>query len=281
MVEPQPRGDGVDLPRTQHRTVWRGEVLGARIAEVVLGRPQAGPIGGGFDAGRLDRNQVLVDATAAGLCQQLLQNHLGLLVLALAEAMVPNLPLRIYEVERRPVAVPEGIPYRIVAVDRDRIGDPQFVGGSADIVEVVLDVELWGVHTDDDQALVLVLVGAGAEVGKGAQPVDAGVGPEVDQDDVAAEVGCGQRRRVEPPGRPVERGHPPFNRQLDRRRARGRAEELVGSSEEPRPFARLLVHRSLLQAGTPSTPISTTSPSTPTSSRSTPSSRWTARSDCS
>jgi hypothetical protein len=52
------------------------------------------------------------------------------------------------------------------------------------------------------------------------------------------------------------------------RRVGGGAEELVGSGEEPRPFAWPLGHRSLLQGGKPSTPISTPSPSTQTSSRS-------------
>ncbi len=70
--------------------------------------------------------------------------------------------------------------------------------------------------------------------------------PEVDQDDVAAQVGGRQWRRVEPPGRAVERGHRSFNGQLGRG-VRGGADELVGSGEERLPSACILVHRSLLQ----------------------------------
>jgi hypothetical protein len=247
MVEPQPRGDSVDLPRTQHRTVGRGEVLGALVAEVVLRRPQAVPVGGSFHPTAIDRDQVLVDAAGAGLGQQLPKDHLGLLVAALAEAVVPNLSLCVDDVQGWPVVVVEGGPDGVVVVDHHRVVDPQLLDGAADVVEVVLEVELGGVHADDHQAVVLVGLGPGAEVGQGAQPVDAGVGPEVDQHDLAAQPGCGQRRGVEPPGRTGQRQQRPFNGQLDRRRVRGRAEELVGSCEERLPLVCLLVHLPLLQ----------------------------------
>src|SRR5829696_9163967 len=142
MVEPQPLGDSIDLRGVKDRTVGGREVLGTLVAEVVLRGPQAGPVGGGLHPTGLDRNQVLADAAAAGLAQQLLQDHLGLLVFALAELVVPNLPLGVDEVEGRPVVVVEGAPDRVVVVDRDRVVDPQVRDGSADIVEVVLDVEL-------------------------------------------------------------------------------------------------------------------------------------------
>jgi hypothetical protein len=61
-----------------------------------------------------------------------LDDHLGHLVVALTEAVMADLPLCIDEVQRRPVVVAERIPDPIVAVDRDRIGNPQVVGGSAD-----------------------------------------------------------------------------------------------------------------------------------------------------
>jgi hypothetical protein len=51
---------------------------------------------------------------------------------------------------------------------------PQILGGSADVVEVVLDVELGRVDADHEHALVLVFVGPGADVGQSAEPVDAG-----------------------------------------------------------------------------------------------------------
>ena len=245
MVESQPRGSGVAVRRIQDRIIGRGEVLGAFVAEVVLGRPQAVPVGGSLHAAGIHGDQIRADAAGAGVGQQLLQDHLGLLIAALAEAMVADLALGVDEVEGRPVVVVEGSPDRVVVVDRDRVVDPQLLDGAADVVEVVLDVEFGGVDADDHQSLVGVLVGPGAEVGKGTEPVDAGVGPEVDQDDLAAQVGGRQRWRVEPLGRAGQGRQRTFNGQLDRRRVRGGAEESVG----------VPVHRSLLQAGRESTPI--------------------------
>jgi hypothetical protein len=44
----------------------------------------------------------------------LFDNHFRLPVLAFAEVVMPDAPLRVGEVERRPVVVPERTPYRIV-----------------------------------------------------------------------------------------------------------------------------------------------------------------------
>jgi hypothetical protein len=168
----------------------------------------------------------------------LLNNHLGLIVLTLAELMMADLSRGVDEVEGRPVVVVEGAPDRVVVVNRDRVADPQVLDGSADVVQIVLDVELGGVHADHDQPVIPVFLGPGAEVGQGAEPVDAGVGPEVDQHHTAAQPLCGKWRRVEPVGRAREGRHPSFNGQLDHRRVRRRAEEPAGVS----------VHVSLLEA---------------------------------
>ena len=101
--------------------------------------------------------------------------------------------------------VPEGTPHRVVAVDRDRVADPQVPHGPADVVNVVLERELRCVRADHHQPLAGVFPGPGAEVGKLAEPVDAGKGPEVDQDHVPAQACWRQRRRIEPPGRAAER----------------------------------------------------------------------------
>src|SRR6266496_2104484 len=211
MVESQPLRDGIDVTRVQDCTSGGGEVLGALIADIVFRRLQAIPVGGSFSTTGVDRNQFMTDPADSGLGQQLLNDHFGLFVFALAELMMSNLSLRVDEVEGWPVVVVEGTPDRIVVVDRDRIVDPQVRGGSADVVEVVLEVELRRVHADDHQSVILVLLGPRAEVGKGAEPVDAGVGPEVDQDDASAQPGCRQWWRVEPPGRAGERRQLTFN----------------------------------------------------------------------
>ena len=57
-----------------------------------------------------------------------------------------------------------------------------------DVAGVVLERELRRVDADDDEPVVAVLLVPGLEIGQRAQAVDAGVGPEVDQHDLAAQV---------------------------------------------------------------------------------------------
>ena len=64
---------------------------------------------------------------------------------------------------------------------------------------------------DDDQAVLRVLLGPGADLGERAKPVDAGVGPEVDEHDLPAQGLHRERLRVQPPGRAVEAGQPAFD----------------------------------------------------------------------
>jgi hypothetical protein len=130
--------------------------------------------------------------------------------------MVPDPTLGIDEVEGRPVAVAEGIPDRIVVVDHDRIVDPKVLDGPPDILQVAFDVELGRVHAEHDQPVALVFLGPRADVGKLAEPVDTGVGPEVDQDDLAAQAGRRERRRVQPAAGAGQRRQLTLDRQVDR-----------------------------------------------------------------
>jgi hypothetical protein len=128
------------------------------------------------------------------LGQQLLDHHFRLLVFAFAEVVMPYAPLRVGEVQGGPVVVVEGTPDRVVVVDRYRVVDPHVAYGAADVAEVVLEAELRRVYPDYDQSVIGVFPGPGSEVGKLAEPVDTGVGPEVDEDDLPAQVGRCQRR---------------------------------------------------------------------------------------
>src|SRR5215831_223798 len=148
--------------------------------------------------------------TSAGIClgQQPLNDPFRHLVFTFAEVMVTDPSLRIDDIE--------GGPDRIVAIDRDRITDPHVLGCAADVVDVLFKWELGGVHTDHDQPLVLVLFGPGANIGKCAKPVDAGVGPDVYENDMAAQAARRQWLRVEPSGRAGERWQVTFDGQLCR-----------------------------------------------------------------
>src|SRR3954464_11582735 len=68
-------------------------------------------------------------------------------------------------------------------------------------------------RTDRGGAAVGGPVGPATPVRQRAQPVDAGVGPELDQDDAAAQQLGGQRLRVEPSGRAVQGRQSPFGAQ--------------------------------------------------------------------
>src|SRR6185295_2718812 len=147
---------------------------------------------------------------------QLLDDAFALFVSTFSELVVPNSSVRIGDVHGRPVVIAEGLPNCIVAVECDRILDPHLLRGLADVVNVAFERKLGGMDADHDQPLIVVLLGPRADVAERAQPVDAGVRPEVDEDDLAAQVRGAEGRRVEPPGCPVEFCELPLDRQRTR-----------------------------------------------------------------
>ena len=145
-----------------------------------------------------------------------------------AELMVALAPLRIEEVVGGPVIVLERGPDDEIVVERDRIFDPEVGDGFADIVGTALERELRRVDADYDQAVVFVGLIPGANVRDRADAVDAAVGPEVDQDDLALELLAGQRRAVDPRPELVERRQLPFDWQLS---ASADLRDLFGASQ--------------------------------------------------
>src|SRR6266404_519222 len=133
------------------------------------------------------------ERTVSSLRQQLLNNQFGLFVFALTELMMSNMPLCIDEIEGRPVLVIESTPYSVVTVDRDRVIDPHPLHRLANPLDVFLDIKFRRVHADHHQASILVPLGPRSNIGKGAAPIDTGIGPEVDQDDFPAQASSGQR----------------------------------------------------------------------------------------
>src|SRR5437870_9366143 len=101
----------------------------------------------------------MTDAADSGLGQQLLNDPFRLFVFTLAEMMMANAPLRIDEIEGRPIFVVESTPYRIIAIDRDWIVDPHVLRCPANVIDVFLECELRRVHTDHHQTLLLVFLG--------------------------------------------------------------------------------------------------------------------------
>ena len=185
--------------RTRRRSRTRSSAL-ARSR----GRSRGSPASSSRPAPRSPRRRPrpgAADVVVAGLPKQHLDGHLALLVAALAKVHVSDLPFGVRDVHGRPVVVVEGAPDREVGVERDRIVDSHVIRGPADVVGVPLERELGRVDADDDQALSDVLLVPPADVAERAQPVDARVRPEVDEDDLPAQAFRGQRLGVEPAGR--------------------------------------------------------------------------------
>src|SRR5438445_6933183 len=216
MVEPQRSRCDVGARLVERCTTGSRKVLSLLVAEVRLRRSQGRPVSLSLVTIGSDRDQVVTDALASGVAEQLLNDPFALFVLTLAELVMPDSTLRVGDVYRRPVLVAESAPDRIVTVERDRIPDPHVLRGLPDVVNVLFERELRRVDADHDQSLIFVLLGPRADIGERAEPVDAGVRPEIDKNDLFTQVRCVERWRIEPTGRPIEIGQVTFDGQRSR-----------------------------------------------------------------
>ena len=85
-----------------------------------------------------------------------------------------------------------------VVVEGDRVHDARVAHRLLDIFRHLLEGELGRVHADDLQPGGVVTVIPGVQVRLGAHAVDAAVRPEIDQHDLAPEVGQGGGVAVDP-----------------------------------------------------------------------------------
>jgi len=165
-----------------------GEAPGAGRAEVGLRRPRARhPVA--------DRHR---DGRSGRLTQQFSDPALGLRVGTLAEVGVADVAFAVDQVLGRPIPVAVGVPGREVVVEAHRVGDLRSADSALHVRGQLFEGELGRVHADDDQAAVAVAVVPRVQVGLGALAVDAAVGPEVHQDDLAPQPGQGERLGVHP-----------------------------------------------------------------------------------
>jgi hypothetical protein len=144
------------------------------------------PVRRDFDAGGLDGDHAARYAGHARFAEQTLNGVFRPVVLALAELMLTNASPRVDEIERRPVVVVEGAPDCVVAVERDRVLDAHLSRSPTDVLDIALESKLRRMDADHDQPLP-ILLRPGAHIRQRAQPVDARVGPELDQHDFAAQ----------------------------------------------------------------------------------------------
>ena len=196
-------GEGVGGRRALLDRGGPGEVLQPVVAEVGLGAHELGR-GEVGDVGR--RRQL---HPRVGVDEEPADGGLRLTVLALPEALVAHLARRVDEVVRRPVLVAVGVPRVIAVVDGDRVGDAELLHRAFDVGGHVLEGKLRRVHSDDLQTVGTVTLVPGLDVGEAPLAVDAGIGPEVDQDNLATQRPDGERRPagcVQPGGDALEVG---------------------------------------------------------------------------
>src|SRR5262245_38494397 len=184
VIEAQPLRDRVYMARSTRRDAAPREIRRALVAEVRLRRAQVGPVRGGLDAARVNDSEPAYGRAMPRLGEQFLDRRFDALVLALAEMPIAHAPLHVDEIQSRPSVVLERAPNRVFVVDRDGILDTHRLHRATDVLGVLLELELRRVHADYDEPLVAILLCPSANIRCGAQPVDAGVGPEVDEHDL-------------------------------------------------------------------------------------------------
>ena len=77
----------------------------------------------------------------------------------------------------------------LVVFDHDRIIESSVFYGPADVIDILLKRKLRRLNPDHYQSLFLVSLGPRAEIWKRANRIDAGIGPEIDENDLAAQTG--------------------------------------------------------------------------------------------
>src|SRR5262249_35771508 len=77
-------------------------------------------IGSDLRSTGMNRNQVTRNAGISGFGQQSLNDSFGFCVFSFTKSMMPNLPLRVSNIECRPILVVKCLPVRVVAIDQDR-----------------------------------------------------------------------------------------------------------------------------------------------------------------
>src|ERR1700733_1002045 len=122
------------------------------------------------------------------LTQKLLQDGFAPLIFTLAELPTPDVPLSVDQVQSWPVLIIERLPDAVVAVDRYGVVDLHGPSLSLHAWHIVLEAEFRGMDADDHQSALPVLRLPGPQVRQGATPIDAREGPEIDQNDLAAQI---------------------------------------------------------------------------------------------
>ena len=126
------------------------------------------------------RNRAVIQANSSVFFQEFLDDTLDLGVFALPNVLKSDSSFPIDKVLRRPGSVVERLPNAVVAVDGNWVSNVQIAHRVFHIRTFFLERELRGVHTDHNQARILIFCSPALHVGQRPQGVDAGVSPEID-----------------------------------------------------------------------------------------------------
>src|SRR5262245_53217987 len=126
--------------------------------------------------------------TSALRREQVLDRLFDLVVLAFAGVLEDDEALLVDDVLGRPILILVRSPRCVIVVLRYRILDAVALDGSLDVAERLFARELRRVHTNNDEALVFVSLVEPLHVRQRVDAVVASIGPEIDEDDLAAQV---------------------------------------------------------------------------------------------
>ena len=122
------------------------------------------------------------------LAQQFLDDLLTFSIAAFAEVAVTKIAILVEQVFRRPVPVGKGFPDFAVTVDHDGIGKAKLADAALYVRFILREGELRGVDSDYRQTLIAIALVPGLHVRKCTDAVDAGVVPEVHEDDPSPQL---------------------------------------------------------------------------------------------
>src|ERR1035438_3992836 len=112
--------------------------------------------------------------------------------------MMTNPTLYISEVHRRPKLVIESAPDRIVVVDGNGVVDSHRIDCPLYIIDIRLKWKFWRMHADYYKAVFPVFLRPCAHVWERSSPVDAGIGPKIDEDNPSTQCVAFECCRIEP-----------------------------------------------------------------------------------
>src|SRR5215472_7134273 len=159
----------------------------AKVAGVSFGRSHI-PNGRCLNTIRRRDNRSAAKTSRAVLIQQRADGAFGNIVVAFTEVVIADPPPGVDQVVRRPVLIVKCLPDQMIAVEWNGKANPQLSHRVRDICLLLFESKLRGMHAENNQTSAGVLVCPTLYVRQLAKAVNAGVRPEIGQDDLAAQA---------------------------------------------------------------------------------------------